>query len=181
MLNGDHRFLLDSDEDYYAAQFQIYDYLVDCDGTESSWSDCPIESIGNSCSHYNDLVVECQPHAVLTPITTEASTTITSSTVTTQSPSTTSIQASTNTVTAPAVSTTALPIVVTTSVAVTTVDPRPVKGRPDIRLSNTGGLYSGARGLLEIKINETWGTVCDSKNGWSEENAEVVCKQLEYV
>uniref|UniRef100_A0A1X7UST9 Uncharacterized protein n=1 Tax=Amphimedon queenslandica TaxID=400682 RepID=A0A1X7UST9_AMPQE len=34
-------------------------------------------------------------------------------------------------------------------------------------------------GLLEICINNTWGTVCD--NLWTDSNAEVVCRQLGYT
>ncbi|XP_024086083.1 uncharacterized protein LOC106674111 [Cimex lectularius] len=37
------------------------------------------------------------------------------------------------------------------------------------------------QGYVEIKLNNTWGTVCDQKNGWTEIEANLVCKNLGYT
>ena len=46
----------------------------------------------------------------------------------------------------------------------------------DVRL--VGGVANSSSGLLEVCVNEVWGTVCDNVNGWNNENAAVVCRQL---
>lgn len=43
----------------------------------------------------------------------------------------------------------------------------------DVRLVN-GSRFT--EGRVEICVNETWSTVCD--NGWSTDEANVVCRQL---
>lgn len=48
----------------------------------------------------------------------------------------------------------------------------------DIRLS---GGSNRREGLVEICINNRWGTICgDNKSGWDKYEAEVVCAQLGY-
>lgn len=48
----------------------------------------------------------------------------------------------------------------------------------DIRLS--GGSNS-REGLVEICVNNRWGTICgDNNSGWNKYEAEVVCAQLGY-
>lgn len=37
---------------------------------------------------------------------------------------------------------------------------------------------SGNEGRLEICLNRSWGTICD--DGWTNNDAEVVCRQLGY-
>ena len=46
----------------------------------------------------------------------------------------------------------------------------------DIRLQ---GGSSELEGRVEICINETWSTICD--NGWSINDANVVCQQLGFL
>ena len=46
----------------------------------------------------------------------------------------------------------------------------------DVRLR---GGSSPAWGRVEICFNETWGTVCD--DGWGNEEAVVVCRQLNFA
>ena len=43
----------------------------------------------------------------------------------------------------------------------------------EVRLVNGSSIMEGR---VEICLNETWGTVCD--NGWSGNDARVVCRQL---
>lgn len=62
--------------------------------------------------------------------------------------------------------------------SVTCYDPNaatPGGGRFDVRL--TGGLYP-YEGRVEIFYSDAWGSVCDE--GWTTEDANVVCKQLGY-
>ena len=46
----------------------------------------------------------------------------------------------------------------------------------EVRLVNGSGPHEGR---VEVCINEAWGTVCS--NGWSNTDANVVCKQLGYL
>ena len=46
----------------------------------------------------------------------------------------------------------------------------------EIRLVDGSGPYEGR---VEVCINEAWGTVCS--NGWSNTDANVVCKQLGHL
>ena len=45
----------------------------------------------------------------------------------------------------------------------------------DLRLVNQ---KNGYHGRVEICIDRNWGTVCD--DGWDDQNARVVCRQLGY-
>ena len=47
----------------------------------------------------------------------------------------------------------------------------------DIRL--VGGTSGPHEGRVEVCINKAWGTVCST--GWSNTDANVVCKQLGYL
>ena len=61
-----------------------------------------------------------------------------------------------------------------TSVATSTLFSNCSNG--DVRL--TGG-HSDSEGLVEICINNAWGTICDSN--WDANDGDVVCKQLGFL
>ena len=46
----------------------------------------------------------------------------------------------------------------------------------DVRL--VGGVANSSSGLVEVCVDGVWGHVCDSSYEWTNENAEVVCRQL---
>ena len=46
----------------------------------------------------------------------------------------------------------------------------------DVRL--VGGVANSSSGVVELCVNGVWGTICDYKNEWTEENAAVVCRKL---
>jgi len=144
------------DGDYSIDNLDLFEYKFICDGDEASIGDCAIEpvSAAHKCTnHFNDVKVVCGPEPVVTTqsvLTTTASTSTTTSTVT----------SSTTTSSAPP----------------TTTPYRPVSDRAPIRLVSRDN--QGIVGRLEVQINSTWGTVCD--DGWTEENAQVVCRQLQY-
>ena len=46
----------------------------------------------------------------------------------------------------------------------------------EVRL--VGGVTGSSSGVVEVCVNGVWGTVCDYNNEWTNENAAVVCRQL---
>ena len=42
----------------------------------------------------------------------------------------------------------------------------------------TGGTSSSSSGVVEVCVNGVWGTICDYKNEWSDNNTAVACNQL---
>ena len=63
----------------------------------------------------------------------------------------------------------------TTTPTSTTTTNRPIKEKVQIKLADGSHRKEGR---LEVRFNNTWGTVCH--DGWKEENAAVVCRQLQF-
>ncbi|XP_067928280.1 deleted in malignant brain tumors 1 protein-like isoform X2 [Watersipora subatra] len=166
VINKQDIFLLDVGDHYMASEFDVFPSKMACRGNETNISDCIFSSM-HSCMHADDVKLVCGPVPATLPPTTSTPLTTTRATTTTVSTTVTpftSTLAEAHATSTPSISTTsALP------------DNRAIKARVPVRLA---GGRDGSDGRLEVYINDTWGTVCS--NRWSEENAEVVCRQQKY-
>lgn len=132
-------------------EFEIFPSKPTCTGNETSLAQCSFSTLDSTCRiEYTIYGLECGP----APTTSTVSTTVTT------------------TIQPPTELTTTVPFI-----GPVTRDPKPIKEKIPIRLYGGEGANIGR---LEVRFNDTWGTVC-AQRGWTRENADVVCHQLHYM